>query len=221
MAKERKPPIAGDYSYGTEGSAALAGKPYTAPKKQAQGNAQRSGANREAPRQPPDRRNGQGETRRQQAKAPQKRQAEQRRGAPPKGRQRAARPKAKSAGVPVPRWALLVGLVVLFAVLLTKAGNINEHRELAQRQLMEQEVALAQAEARIRELDEKLIAAADNSRIRSHSLNRLGMQEPVEEQIRRIPPPYVAREGGAGEGYAYRTAGGDVGFFQTLLSVFD
>lgn len=98
----------------------------------------------------------------------------------------------RQEGVPVPLWLVLVAVVALAAALLVMMGNRNEDRTLIRRQIDEQHYYLLQAQQAIETLDAQLVQATDDQRIRSLSLNRLGMQEPKEGQIFRVPAPVVA-----------------------------
>lgn len=140
MVATKRNPYARAYSFGTDGSAALAGSPIS--------------------------------SQRPMSRVPGRNQRQE--------------------GVPVPLWLVLVAVVALAAALLVMMGNRNEDRALIRRQIDEQRYYLQQAQQAIESLDAQLVLAADDQRIRSLSLNRLGMQEPKEGQVFRVPAPVVA-----------------------------
>lgn len=126
------------------------------------------------------------------------------------------RPRPKKRGVTVMRWSILAFWLAVALLLLSTYGNANERKRSLENDIALQAVYLTQAKEKIAEVDDKLLIAADETRIRSVAANRLGMTQPDEAQIRHIPRPYVATRQAE---YKPQSNEG-VSLFRLLLSTF-
>ena len=114
----------------------------------------------------------------------------------------------------LPRIVLIVFAAGMGIFLLNLIGNSLDEQTRLERQIAQQHVLLAEARESISVLDEGLLAASDETRIRTAALNRLGMQVPAERQIFNVPQPQVVQK--AEETSARQ--GGSMSLFRMLLS---
>lgn len=114
-----------------------------------------------------------------------------------------------------PRIVLIAVFVFLGFYLLNMVGNSLDEQTLLERQIAQQQVALSDAQHTIADLDAKLLEAANETRIRSAALNRLGMQAPLEAQVQFVPRPQVYTEADL----AGQRASGGASLFQALLKM--
>lgn len=94
-------------------------------------------------------------------------------------------------GIILPRWVYLAVLAVLLVVMLGGYSQMSGRKAALQRELAIQNQELAAAAAHNAQLDIQLEETDDEVRLRAIALNRLGMKEPTQEQVVRVPVPYV------------------------------
>lgn len=124
------------------------------------------------------------------------------------------RPRKRFA-LRLPRIVLIVFALGLGVYLLNLIGNSLDEQTRLERQIAQQHVLLAEARESIVVLDEGLLSASDETRIRTAALNRLGMQVPAERQIFNVPEPQVIQKA---EDTAGAKQGGSMSLFRMLLS---
>lgn len=166
VVNKRSNPYARAYSFGTDGSAALAGSPIASHRPIA---------------------------------------------SPPKR-------SIAAQGIRMPRWvvlAVLAGLVLWMGLAI--GDTLSQQAEVA-REIDRQHLALARAQQTVVELDEKLVIASDETRIRTLAVNRLQMQMPTAEQIYYIPAPQVASQ--PIDVTPQQAKADGPGFFRLMLSMF-
>lgn len=103
------------------------------------------------------------------------------------------RPPQKK-GLPVSHLAIVLFLVALAVIAITLHGNLANAQKQVQFDIAQQQLHLRALNDDIARVEQRLVEAADESRIRSIAMNRLGMQAPVDSQIVHVPKPYVATE---------------------------
>lgn len=124
-------------------------------------------------------------------------------------------PSNRPSGIWIPRW-IFYGIVLLSVVILSAfyLDSVTHEQNLA-KELTQLQADIMSVQGQVQSLQDSLAAAADETRIRSIAVNRLGMQLPVADQVVMIPAASAPPQ------YAELPAGvqqENAGFFQLLLS---
>lgn len=119
-------------------------------------------------------------------------------------------------GIVLPRWVYVTCLVALIFSMIISYTEMAGRRGTITKDISIQMQELEMANQRIVQLDMQLAEVDDEVRMRAIALNRLGMKEPTQEQVRRVPVPYVIEE--TQELVQDESTGG--GFFRVFLSLF-
>lgn len=164
MANRRQNPYARAYSFGTDGSAALAGSPIASHRMIA---------------------------------------------SPPKS-------TLAARGVLLPRWLILVVAGILAIAALWMIGDVLKLQEDVRTDITRGRYEVALAQQRIKEIDEQLAIASDETRVRSIAVNRLGMQQPTAEQLFALPSMRVADQSPQ---LPQQYAPENISFFRLLLNL--
>lgn len=104
----------------------------------------------------------------------------------------------RQKGLYVPRWLLLSLWAVFLLVLMLIYGNVAEQGRNIEREMQNTQVDIAAQRQEISSLQREIEQMSDETRIRSIAANRLGMQQPKEEQIVSVARPALGGQEATG-----------------------
>lgn len=122
-------------------------------------------------------------------------------------------------GVYARRWVVLLVAIVAVVFMIVSLADINIQKSTLAREIDRQRVDLANIQARDKDLDAALEEGVDEVQLRSVAVNRMGMQVPNQNQIYRVPVPYVIVEEAATDIGADTSKAG-ASLFNLFLSLF-